>query len=208
MRQQCRATARDDLRLACGSDGPCANRRPLPACEGAHQRSGAATCAASARLVFTSGATCPRQPDQTPHAAIERGNHVLALAKTRRNSGVGPTQRHGSKAVAGAWRLAGQDVCIERVRCWICRRYRRHLLDGDWLAVFERCRKRPLAARIPRAQWSALYRKQNRSFLSDPKLQLIFTIDAKIGIGDLPIGAPAGLPGRRYNRSFWPPPKR
>ncbi|WP_250478973.1 MULTISPECIES: hypothetical protein [unclassified Caballeronia] len=31
------------------------------------------TRAANARLLFTSGATCPRQPDQTPQAAIERG---------------------------------------------------------------------------------------------------------------------------------------
>src|ERR1700753_1723123 len=39
----------------------------------------------------------------------------------RRNGGVGPIQRHGSEAVAGASRLAGQDVCIEGFDARICR---------------------------------------------------------------------------------------
>ncbi|MFC5429382.1 hypothetical protein ACFPTO_11300 [Paraburkholderia denitrificans] len=57
----------------------------------------------------------------------------------RRNGGVGPTQRHGSKAVAGAWRLAGQDVRRRKDRRLICHRFSPQkggrpataLLDGD-----------------------------------------------------------------------------
>jgi hypothetical protein len=56
------------------------------------------TRAANARLLFTSGATCPRQPDQTPHAAIEHGITFVRYNNLveRRNGGVGPIRRDGS----------------------------------------------------------------------------------------------------------------
>jgi hypothetical protein len=108
-------------------------------------------------LSFTSGAACPRQPDQTPHAAIERGLLAQAhrLHTVHRNGGVGPIQRHGSKAVAGAWRLAGQDVRYRTDRHLICRRFgpqmggRRTtaLLDGDALRPCSGGSHRPVKAR-------------------------------------------------------------
>jgi hypothetical protein len=68
-------------RVACDSGG---NGRQRAARKSAVRQSpDAAHTAATARLIFTSGATCPRQPDQTPHAAIERGKHVLARVTQR-----------------------------------------------------------------------------------------------------------------------------
>ncbi|WP_213228672.1 hypothetical protein [Caballeronia sp. NK8] len=74
------------------------------------------TRAANARLLFTSGATCPRQPDQTPHAAIERGITFVRWKTNceRRNGGVGPIRRDDCKShLTDARRLAGQDVCTQ-----------------------------------------------------------------------------------------------
>lgn len=69
-------------RVACDSGGK-GRQRAAQQKSAVRQSPHAAYPAATARLIFTSGATCPRQPDQTPHAAIERGKHVLARETQR-----------------------------------------------------------------------------------------------------------------------------
>jgi hypothetical protein len=51
--------------------------------------------------------------------------------------GVGPIQRYGSEAVAGAWHLARQDVRIEKAidAGFVIGFTRRHLLDGEAAAL-------------------------------------------------------------------------
>jgi len=63
--------------------------------------------AATARLVFTSGATCPRQPDQTPQAAIERGITFLRpehrTQEQRRRPHPAARQQGRCRRVAPGW---------------------------------------------------------------------------------------------------------
>jgi hypothetical protein len=65
------------------------------------------------RLVFTSDKLSP-SVGQTPHAAIERDFTFCAPPKTGREERRHRlARRYGRQTVAGAWRLAGQDVCVE-----------------------------------------------------------------------------------------------